>query len=168
MTDEMKHLSQFIITAGKVAFVAGGRKWLMRQPGPEEAADGDSAWRIAYGRVMKDRRLRELAGDDKPELEKEARIRAAAAESIYMLPLLLELPGDDDPARPAFDVFDPESLAEFEALGSEVISEMTHIYFGAIRGAIREAKKKSIPPSSPVSFSASASMNGRSRAGRKK
>lgn len=168
MSDEMKHLSQFIITAGKVAFVAGGRKWLMRQPSPEEAADGDSAWRIAYSRVMKDARLRELAGDDKQELEKEARIRAAAAESVYMLPLLLQLPGDDGPSRPAFDVFDEESMAEFERLGSEVISEMTHIYFGAIRGAIREAKKKSTPPLSLASSSANPSANGRSRAGRRK
>src|SRR5262245_33293592 len=115
----MKHLASFITNAGKYPFetpAAGdspARRWLMRQPTPDEAASGASAWRITYSVTVKDKRLFELAGGDEAlkeeraaaqkrgdkelpripfELEKEARIRARAAEATYMLPLLLETP----------------------------------------------------------------------------
>jgi hypothetical protein len=158
----MKHLTSFITSAGKVPFEAGGNRWLMRQPLPDEAADGDSAYRIAYNRVMKDKRLKDLAQGDKLEIEREARIRATAAEAIYMLPLLLETPTGE----PAFDVADEASLSAFEQLEPEVIIELTRIYFEVIKLAISEAKKKSTADSSSESGSARVAANGRSPAGR--
>lgn len=142
MTD-IKHLPQFIISAARIAFeTPDGQRWRMRQPTPDEAADGDSAYRLARQRVIADGRLKELAGGGEA-LEREANARAAAAEAIYMLPLLLER---EDGER-AFDVFDAASLAEFEALSRDVIIEMTKTYWGVIQQAIAEAKKKSPPDS---------------------
>lgn len=132
------YVTNFIIEAGRVSFEAGERVWRMRQPTPEEAADGDSAYRLTHGRVMGDERLLEMA-EDGPALEKEAAIRAAAAEAVYMLPLLLET----DDGQPAFDVHDADSMAAFEALDPEVIVRMTDVYWGPVQEAIREAKKKS-------------------------
>lgn len=142
MTD-IKHLTQFIVSAARIAFeTPDGQRWRMRQPTPDEAADGDSAYRLARQRVIADGRLKELAGGGEA-LEREANARAAAAEAIYMLPLLLER---EDGER-AFDVFDAASLAEFEALSRDVIIEMTKTYWGVIQQAIAEAKKKSPPDS---------------------
>ena len=85
-----KYLEKFITEAGKVSFsTADGRRWRMRQPTPEEAANGDSAYRLAYRRVMEDERLANLAGLV-AELEREARVRGNAAEVVYLLPVLLE------------------------------------------------------------------------------
>lgn len=165
----MKHLTEFITNASKFPFEtpASGdqpaRRWLMRQPTPDEAASGDSAYRMTYNVVMKDKRLQDLAKNDKLELEREARIRASAAEAIYMIPLLLETPA----GQPAFDVADEESLAEFEALGSEIVVEMTSVYFGVVKLATLEAKKKSPKASSSASGSPKASTNGRSPAASK-
>jgi hypothetical protein len=131
------YLTNFIITAGKANFTTGdGETWQMRQPTPEEAADGDSAYRLAYNRVMKDARLSNLAGGHEA-LEREARIRGAAAEVVYMLPMLLE---KND--KPVFNVFSEASLAEFELLPAKVIGEMTSMYYGLIQEAINQAKKK--------------------------
>lgn len=147
---KLKHLEQFIIEAGKVTFTtADGRCWRMCQPTPEEAADGDSAYRVTHRRVMEDKRLAELAGS-KEELEREARIRASAAEAVYLLPLLLEKPmgwgSEEKQGRGewmrAFDPFDSVSLAEFEALDGAIVAEMTRIYWSVIQQAIFEAKKK--------------------------
>lgn len=162
----MKHLAEFITTAAKFPFetpAAGAsqaRRWLMRQPLPDEAASGDSAYRIAYNITMKDKRLRDLAKGDKVEIEREARIRATAAEAIYMLPLLLETPD----GGPVFDIADPESMAEFEALDPEIIIEMTQVYHDFVKLAIYEAKKKSPRASLSESGSVKASTNGPSRA----
>lgn len=149
---ELKHLEQFIIEAGHVAFsTSDGRRWRMRQPTPDEAASGDSAYRVMHRRVMEDKRLADLAGGE-TALKREAHIRASAAEAVYLLPLLLERPvrgqgsgvgGQEENWRPAFDVFDPASMAEFEELDGAIVSEMTAIYFGPIQTAISEAKKKS-------------------------
>jgi hypothetical protein len=141
---DIKHLTQFIVDAARVAFeTPDGQRWRMRQPTSDEAADGDSAYRLARQRVLQDGRLKELAGG-KAALEAEASARAAAAEAVYMLPLLLER----EDGQAAFDVFDAASLAEFEALPREVIIEMTKIYWGPIQQAAQEAKKKSRPGSS--------------------
>lgn len=150
----MKHLAEFITEAGRVAFqTPDGRRWRMRQPTPEEAASGDSAYRLMYETVMKDGRLRELARDEEA-LRKEARIRAVAAEAMYMIPLLLEAPptppacggeistGGGEWGR-AFDVFRQADMAEFEELDEDVLAEMTQVYLGPIQEAIVEAKKKS-------------------------
>lgn len=141
---ETKYLEKFIIEAGKVSFTtADGRQWRMRQPSPEEAADGDSAYRLAYRRVMDDKRMADLAGS-KEGLEREAQMRGTGAEAVYLLPLLLEKPGNiTGEWQPAYNPFDPASLAEFEALGGAVVAEMTKVYLGSIQGAMREAKKKS-------------------------
>lgn len=145
-----QYLEKFIVEAGKVVFTTGdGRRWRMRQPTPDEAANGDSAYRLAQRRVLEDKRLADLAGSDE-ELKREARIRASAAEAMYLLPLLLEKPvvssQMSDGWLPAFDVFDAASMAEFEALEGAVITEMTAVFWGPIQQAIREAKKK--PPES--------------------
>ena len=138
MTEErVPYQSNFIIEARRVSFEAGGRRYWMRQPTPEEAADGDSAYRLAYQRVLDDKRLVSLAGDEKA-IEREARIRAAASEALYLIPLLLE---DEDGAA-AFDVFDPDSMAEFETLPPEVITRMTEVFWGPIQDAMLDAKKK--------------------------
>jgi hypothetical protein len=166
----VKHLTEFITNAGKFPFEtpASGnlpaRKWLIRQPTPDEAASGESAYRVTYNVVMKDKRLKDLAKDNKPELEREARIRANAAEAIYMLPLLLEDPATGEPA---FDVSSEESLAEFEALTPQIVVEMTRVYFDVVKLAISEAKKKSQTAFSSASGSARRSENGRSPAASK-
>lgn len=137
-----KYLSQFIIEAGKMTFTTpDGQQWRMRQPTPDEAADGDSAYRLAHQRILNDNRLKELAGSEEA-LQREAAIRATAAEAVYMLPLLLETKQEKEWVV-AFDPFDQESLAEFEALNIKTIAEMTKIYWGPIQQAIYEAKKKS-------------------------
>jgi len=136
------YMEKFIIEAGKVKFSTDdGRKWQMRQPTPDEAAAGDSAYRIAYDSVMNDDRLRDLA-KGAMALKKEAGIRGSAAEAVYMLPLLLERQRGEN-WRPAFDVHDAEDMARFERLSPGVVVEMTRIYWGPVQQAIREAKKKS-------------------------
>lgn len=163
----MKHLTEFITSAAKYPFETPAtgnypaRRWLMRQPTPDEAASGDSAYRITYNVTVKDKRLKDLAKGDKSELEKEARIRANAAEVVYMLPLLLV---DPETGASTFDVADEESLSEFEALDPEIMIEMTRVYFDVIKLAMHEAKKKSPAASSSGSNSASGLTNGRSRA----
>jgi hypothetical protein len=163
----MKHLAEFITTGANYPFETPAtdnypaRRWLMRQPTPDEAASGDSAYRITYNVTMKDRRLRDLAQGDKAEIEREARIRANAAESIYMLPLLLI---DPETNGPAFDVADEESLAEFEALDPEIVVEMTRVYWEVVKFAIDSAKKKSTTALSSGSGSRSRSERGPSRA----
>lgn len=163
----MKHLSQFITTGAKYPFETPesgdtpARRWLMRQPLPDEAADGDSAYRIAYSRVMRDRRLKDLAGPYRDEAEKEARIRASAAEAIYMLPLLLE---DPETGAPAFDVSSEQSMAEFEALDPAVVVEMARVYWETVKLAIDSAKKKSTTAFSSGSGSPRRSERGPSRA----
>lgn len=149
--DDIKYMEKFIIEAGKVSFAtADGRRWRMRQPTPEEAANGDSAYRLAYRRVMEDGRLMELAGS-KEDLEREARIRASAAEAVYLLPLLLEKEAGqvagpqghkEEIWLPAFNVFDPALMAEFEALDGAIVAEMTQVYWGPVQEAVRQAKKK--------------------------
>jgi hypothetical protein len=141
---EIKHLAEFIIEAGKITFsTADGHCWRMRQPTPDEAASGDSAYRLAYRQVMDDKRLANLAGSP-AELEREARIRASAAQAIYLLPLLLEKPGMlAGEWVPAFDPFSDVSMAEFEALDGAVIAEMVTVYWGPIQEAASQAKKKS-------------------------
>ena len=142
----MDHTTEFIIKNGKVKFsttTADGvvEKWLMRQPSPDEAASGKSAYRLMYGAILSDDRLAELAKDEEA-LKREAHIRGAAAEVLYMLPLLLQRPG----GRQAFDVFDHDSLAEFNAFGDEhpeVIAQMSRVYWNPVQEAIIEAKKKS-------------------------
>lgn len=148
---ELKHLDQFIIEAGCVPFTTSdGRQWRMCQPTPDEAASGDSAYRVMYRRVMEDKRLAELAGSEEA-LRQEARTRGSAAEALYLIPLLLQKPGianqGPESTGPgawvrAFDVFDPASLAEFESLAPGLIAEMTQVYFGLIQQAIDQAKKK--------------------------
>lgn len=133
-----KYLGKFIIEAGKVAFTtADGRKWLMRQPRPEEAADGDSAYRLAHFRVMDDTRLASLAGSLEA-LKREANIRASTAEAVYMLPILLE----NEAGEKAFNVFDNTSLQAFEELPQAIIIEMGRIYWDQLQQAIADAKKK--------------------------
>lgn len=133
------YLTSFIVNASKVKFTTGdGRRWQMRQPTPEEAADGDSAYRLAYNRIKNDKRLGGLA-EDKNSLEHEARIRGAAAEVAYMLPLLLE----KEDSTPAFDIYSPVSLEEFETTDAAIIKEMSEAYWKMIQAAISQAKKKS-------------------------
>lgn len=140
--DDTKYIEKFILEAGKAGFTtADGRQWRMRQPTPEEAADGDSAYRLAYRRVMEDGRLGNLA-QSKEDLEREARVRGSAAEAVYLLPVLLEKPGGGG-WLPAFDVFDAASMAEFEALEGAVVAEMSRVYWGPVQEAVRQAKKKS-------------------------
>lgn len=144
-----EYLEQFIIEGGTVKFsTADGRRWQMRQPSPDEAAAGDSAYRLMRQRVLDDKRLGELAANP-AALKQEAHIRASAAESVYMIPLLLL----DDSGNVAFDVFDDQAMAEFEQLSAEVIGRMTHVYW-SIMATIGEAKKKlaadSSSPSLPV------------------
>lgn len=134
------YLTNFIITASRTEFEAGGRQWRLRQPTPEEAADGDSAYRLARRRVLDDVRLAEVAGS-REALEREANIRASAAEAVYMLPLLLEKPDGE----PAFNPHDPASLARFEALEPAVIQQMVKVYWEVIQKAVTEAKKKAAP-----------------------
>jgi hypothetical protein len=146
--DELKHLDQFIIDAGKIAFTTSdGRRWRMRQPTPDEAASGDSAYRIMHRRVMEDRRLAELAGPStgsgEAGLRQEAHTRGSAAEALYLIPLLLEKEVANGEWRMAFDVFDPASMATFESLEPALVAEMTQVYFGLIQNAISQAKKKS-------------------------
>lgn len=145
------YLTQLITTGSAAPFATtDGQRWRMRQPTPEQSADGSSAYRLMHGRVMNDLRLQELA-DDGPALKREANIRASAAEAAYMLPLLLEVPDGPDDWRLAFDVFDLESLAEFEALEPGLVAEMTAVYWGTIQAAIVEAKKKPQRPASSTS-----------------
>lgn len=166
----MKHLTEFITTAAKYPFETpatenyDARRWLMRQPLPDEAASGDSAYRVTYNLVVKDRRLLDLAKGDRAELEREARIRASAAEALYMLPLLLI---DPETGAPAYGVADERSLSEFEALDPEIIVKMTGVYFEVVKLAIDSAKKKSTADSLSGSGSARASANGRSLAARR-
>jgi len=153
----MDYLSEFIVTAGKVSFeTSDGRAWLMRQPTPDEDANGKSAFRLAYDAIMADERLGDLAKDQKA-LEREAAIRANSAEVLYMIPVLLET-GE---GRPAFDIFDSSSLAEFEILESSSIMIMVDIFLGPVQEAIREAKKKLLLDLSDKSKLAKSPANGR-------
>jgi hypothetical protein len=129
----------------------------MRQPTPEEVADGDSAARLAREAVLADSRLRELARNEDAH-RREADIRATAARVIYLLPLLLQ----DDDGQPAFNVHDAGSMADFEALEPAILTEMIKIYWGPITEAMVEAKKKSRLPSSAKSKSARDLSNGHS------
>lgn len=132
------YLTSFIVNASKVTFTTtDGRVWKMRQPAPEEAGDGDSAYRLAYNRIINDPRLKDLAGSE-DALKKEAHIRGSAAEAVYMLPLLLENENGEKP----FDVFNETSLKAFEELPAEVVVEMSRVYWEFLQQAIAEAKKK--------------------------
>lgn len=140
MNDYLGHL---IVTAGRAEFcTSDGREWRLRQPTPEEAADGDSAYRLAHRRVMDDVRLAELAGSE-AALAREASTRGAAAEAVYLLPLLLEKPDGERP----FDVHNPESLKRFEELEPAIVQEMVRAYWDVIQRAAIEAKKKSLQTS---------------------
>jgi hypothetical protein len=137
----MKHLGQFIIEGGRVPLpfeTEGGRQWYMRQPSAEEDADGKSAYRLGYNRVKSNDRLADL-GNSEDDIEREARIRAAASELAYMLPILIE----DATGRRIFDPFNRADMERFEALDQAVISSLAAAYWGPIQQAISEAKKKS-------------------------
>jgi hypothetical protein len=158
------YLTNFIINAGRLEFeTSDGEKRYLRQPTPEEAADGDSAYRIAYRRVLDDARLRELA-ENEEELKREARVRGAGAEAMYMMPLLLE----DERGNPLYDVHSETSLAEFETMDPAIAAELAAMYLGPLVEAINEAKKKSVSILSTGSRSASNSANGRSQTRRKR
>lgn len=133
------YLTHFIVNAGVVEFSTGdGQHWRMRQPTPEEAAGGDSAARLTREAVLADTRLTALARNE-AALEREAAIRATAARAAYLVPLLLQTAD----GSPAFDVHNPASLAEFEAMDGDLIAEFCGVLWGPITQAIIEAKKKS-------------------------
>ncbi len=133
-----KYIGHLATNGSAVPFeTADGRKWHLRQPMPDEAADGDSAYRLMYNRVLKDKRLEMLAEDHDAHL-REAGIRAAAAEVAYLLPVLLQ----DEDGQPAYNVLDDSSLAEFEALPGDIVVEMTKVYWGPVQQAMADAKKK--------------------------
>lgn len=157
-----EYLEKFIIEAGVIKFsTPDGRRWQMRQPSPDEAAAGDSAYRLMRQRVLDDQRLGELAASP-AALKQEAHIRASAAEAVYMIPLLLL----DDSGSVAFDVFDDQAMVEFEQLPGEVIAKMTQVYW-QVMAAIQEAKKKSAAGSSSLSPPVAASGAGPSPSRRK-
>lgn len=160
-----EYLENFIIEAGTVKFsTPDGRRWQMRQPSPEEAAAGDSAYRLMRQRVLDDTRLGELAASP-AALTREAHIRASAAETVYMIPLLLL----DDSGGVAFDVHDDQAMTEFEQLPGEVIAKMTQVYWQVV-AAIQEAKKKSTVafslPSPPVAVTDAGPTPSRQNGGR--
>lgn len=132
------YLEKFIIEAGKIKFeTPDGRKWQMRQPSPEEASNALSAYRLTQESVLQDDRLRSLTSETK--LRREANARAATAQALYLVPLLLE----DETGQPVFDVFDKASMAEFEATPVEILNVWLKIFWGPVTQAIKEAKKKS-------------------------
>jgi len=134
------YMEKFIIEAGKVKFSTDdGRKWQMRQPTPEEASNALSAFRLTRESVLGDGRLRSLGSE--AALKKEAAVRANTAQALYLIPLLLE----DEAGQPVFDVFDPASMAEFEATPPEILNVWLRTFWGPVIVAIQEAKKKSAP-----------------------
>jgi len=145
------YLTHFIVNAGMVEFsTSDGQCWRMRQPTPEEAAGGDSAARLAREAVLSDPRLASLAADAEA-LQREAAVRASAARAVYLVPLLLQTGSGEQ----AYNVHNPASMAEFEALDGDLIAEFCGVLWGPIAQAIIEAKKKSRSGLSVKSKSAS-------------
>jgi len=152
----LTRLTEFIVQNGRVPVEGpAGEEWYLRQPMPEELADGKSAYRVAYDRVMNDRRLRDLAGNE-ANLKREANKRGAAAELVYMLPLLLE----DEGSAPVFDIADAESMEAYDNLSHDFITQTAAVYWGPITTAMIEAKKKSKPALRSKSQSVSGSGGG--------
>lgn len=144
-----KYLSQFIIEAGKVTFTTpDGQQWRMRQPTPDEAANGFSAYRMTLEAILNDKHLAQFSSNQ-TTLEKEARVRANTAQALYLLPLLLEIKKEEE-WQPAFNVFDETSMEKFEELAQDqaFMACWLKVLWGPILTAIREAKKKSLANSS--------------------
>lgn len=136
----MKYSTNFIINNEKLTVTLNDRKWLLRQPTIEENLSGIDAYQLGYDHVIKDERLKSIAGNE-DNLIIQARKRGLVSRSIYMLPLLLQ----DKNGEQLYNVYDKVSLNEFEQFcgnNPDVLEVWTLGFFDLMSMSDNDVKKK--------------------------
>ncbi len=122
--------ARFIMEAGRVQ-LTGKPEWFLRQFTDDEHSEAQSAGRIAADNVRSNPRLAKIG-----DVSQEAERKYEGEYLAYILPLLVETKDN----KPVFDVFDDQSMAEFNKLSKDVYKELHQAFWDAIWPAYANAK----------------------------